>query len=52
MNYAFLEEELNDMIRNSDCSKNFNLLERDNKDGFLLGCEDLDNLDLTDKNDI
>jgi hypothetical protein len=50
MNYAFLEEELNDMIKNSDCSKNFNLFNKNNKDNFLLECEEeIDNLVFMDK---
>jgi hypothetical protein len=49
MNFAFLEEELNDMIKNSMCSQNFSLFENEIKSDFLLNCDEIDNLVLQDK---
>lgn len=49
MNFAFLEDELNDMIKNSNCSANLNLFDNENKNDFLPNCEEIDNFILQDK---
>jgi len=49
MNFAFLEEEVNDMIKNSSCSQNFSLFENEIKCDFLLNFDEIDNFVLQDK---
>ena len=49
MNYAFLEDELNDMIRNSQGELKFNLLHDKDKNNVIFNSEELDNFMLYDK---